>query len=112
MRIPHPGELNTRVEIGVTMNTVGENGYPACTDSIVATVWAGVEDGASKWFYAADSDVARRGISFIIRWRQDVRPGMWIRFRGVRYLITEIGEYDFRRRYMRLVTQAQEGVAP
>ena len=51
-----------------------------------------------------------RGIWFTIRWRNDVQPGMWVLWNGQKQIITEIGEYDFKRRYLRLTTKAVKGV--
>lgn len=111
MNTPHPGELRHRIHIGRTVNTINENGYPTETDTTIATVWAGITDAASKYYHEADVDNARHGLSFSIRWRHDVEPGMWVDWNGKRYTITSVGEFDFKRRYMKLVAEAVEGVA-
>ncbi|MBQ3268346.1 MAG: phage head closure protein [Clostridia bacterium] len=110
MNVPRPGELRHRITIGRTINEVNANGYPATEDRILATVWAGIEDDASKYIYKADAANAQRGLQFSIRWRSDVQPGMWVEWNGKRHTITEIGEYDFKRRYLKLVTRSVEGV--
>lgn len=110
MRLPHPGELRHRIDLGITVSTINANGFPVDTDTVIATVWASVEDASSKWFHSGDADQAQRGLSFIIRWRNDIRPGMWVAFDGKRYAITGTGEYDFRKRYLLLNTQCVEGV--
>lgn len=111
MNTPHPGELRNRIRIGRTVSEINANGYPAETDTVIATVWAGITDAASQYYHEADADNAQRGLSFSIRWRRDIQPGMWVEWNGKKYTITSIGEFDFKRRYMKLVTEAVEGVA-
>jgi len=110
VKMPHPGDLRHMVTIGSTVNDVNENGYPEEAESVLCRVWAGMEDASGRWFESADAENAQRGIRFIIRWRSDVRAGMWVEYEGQRHTITEIGEYDFRRRYMQLTTERVEGV--
>ena len=110
MYVPHPGDLRHKIDIGVTTNVVNENGYPVETDSVLHRVWAGVEDESSRWFHAADADNAERGLVFIIRFLPDIAPGMWILWNGEKQLITKIGEYDFKHRYMKLTTVSAKGV--
>lgn len=106
MHIPHPGQLRHMVEIGRTTNTVNENGYPEAADQVICRVWAGCEDDSSRYFFSADAENAERGLCFIIRWRNDVCAGMWIMWNGEKQMITKVGEYDFKRRYMKLTTES------
>ena len=39
-----------------------------------------------------------------------MQPGMWVLWNGQKQIITEIGEYDFKRRYLRLTTKSLKGV--
>ena len=110
MYVPHPGDLRHKIDIGMTTNVVNENGYPVETDTVLHHVWAGVEDDSSRWFHAADADNTERGLTFMIRWLSDVTPGMRIFWNGEKYVITKIGEYDFKRRYMKLTTESSKGV--
>ena len=110
VKIPHPGELRHLVEIGRTVNAVSENGYPVETDQTVCRVWAAAEDDSSRYFFAADAENAGRGLAFIIRWRADVRPGMWVKWNGEKHNVTALGEYDFKRRYLKLTTESAKGV--
>lgn len=110
MNIPHPGQLDHRIRIGTTVSTVNENGYPEETDSVLCTVWAGIEDDSARYFFSGDSENTSRGLAFIIRWRDGIRPGMWVLWDGIRRQITQIGEFDFRHRYLRLITTATKGV--
>ena len=112
MKIPHPGDLRHRVEIGQTINTVNENGFPVESESVICTVWAGLEDNTSSsgFLYASDAENARKARVFIIRWREGIAEGMWVRHDGEKFPITQVGEYDFKRRYLRLTTQSTKGV--
>ena len=111
MNLPHPGELRHKVSIGKTENAVNANGYPEATDTVVCRVWAGImDDASSRYFGASGAENAQRGLCFMIRWRNDVRTGMWVMWNDEKQLITEVGEYDFKRRYMKLVTQSVKGV--
>lgn len=108
--IPHPGQLRNLVEIGRTVNTSNENGYPIETDEIVCRVWAAVEDDSSRYVVAGDAETAERGLRFLVRWRGDVQSGMWVLWNGEKQTITKLGEYDFKRRYLRLTTLSSKGV--
>ena len=110
MKMPHPGQLRYLVEIGQTVNGKNENGYPAPEDSIICRVWAAVEDDSSRFYFTGDADNAKRGLAFIIRWRADIRPGMWIIWNGEKQTITKLGEYDFKHRYLKLTTESIKGV--
>ena len=109
-RIPHPGQLRHMVEIGRTVNAVNENGYPVETDEVVCRVWAGIEDDSSRYFIAGDAETAERGLCFIIRWRGDIQPGMWVLWNGGKQTITKLSEYDFKHRYLKLTTESSKGV--
>lgn len=110
MNTPHPGGLKHMIGIGETLNTVNENGFPEETDTVLHTVWAAVEDDSSRRYHGADADNAERGLIFMIRWIEGIRPGMWVQWNNEKHLITHIGEYDFMRRYLRLHTQSTKGV--
>ena len=108
--MPHPGQLRNLVEIGRTANTANDNGYPVEADEILCRVWAAVEDGSSRYLVAGDAGTAARGLIFIIRWRGDIQPGMWVRFRNDNHRIQKVEEYDFKRRYLKLTTASSRGV--
>ena len=96
MKIPHPGELRQLVEICCTVHEINENGFPVETEQVVCQVWAKAEDCDSRYFTSGDKENTERGIWFTIRWRNDVRPGMWVLWNGQKQIITEICEYDFK----------------
>ena len=111
--IPHPGQLRHMIEIGRTVNAIKENGYPEETDETVCRVWAAVEDDSSRRTRSAfvgQAETAERGLCFAIRWRGDIQPGMWVLWRGEKQTITKLGEFDFKRRYLKLSTVLAKGV--
>ena len=77
---PHPGELEHKIEIGYTENVINENGYPTPTDVVVCRVWAAVTDAGNQHYRAADVMNTEAVINFTIRYRKDIKPGMWVRF--------------------------------
>lgn len=111
--IPHPGQLRHLVEIGRTVNAMNENGYPEEADEIVCRVWAAVEDDSSRRTvieFVGQAETTERGLCFAIRWRGDILPGMWVLWQGEKQTITKLGEYDFKRRYLKLTTVSAKGV--
>ena len=108
--IPHPGELRNLVEIERTVNNPNGNGYADETEEVICRVWASVEDGSSRYLVAGDAGTAARGLVFVIRWREDIVPGMWVRFRDEKHRIEKVEEYDFKRRYLKLTTASSKGV--
>lgn len=108
---PHPGDLRHLVEIGYTENTINENGYPEPSDVVVCRVWASAIEAGNQTFRAADTENAEGVINFTIRYRDDVQPGMWVRFLGDKRVISTMGEYEFKRRYLGLKTSVVKGVS-
>ena len=99
---PHPGDLRNLVEIGYTENAISENGYPNPTDVVVCRVWASTIDAGNQHYRAADVINAEAVINFAIRYRTDIKPGMWVRCRGEKWYISTLGEYAFKRKYVGL----------
>ena len=99
---PHPGNLRHRIEIGYTQSTVNENGYPDAEDIVLCRVWADATDAGNQHYRSADVMNTEAVINFTIRYRADVVPGMWVRFRGKKWFISTLGEYGFRRDYLGL----------
>ena len=46
-----------------------------------------------------------------IRYRKDVKPGMWVRFQDEKWIISTLGEYSFKRTYLGLKASIAEGVS-
>ena len=108
---PHPGDLRNLVEIGYTENAINENGYPNPTDVVVCRVWASTIDAGNQHYRAADVMNAEAVINFAIRYRTDIKPGMWVRFRGEKWRISTLGEYAFKRKYLGLKASFSMGVS-
>ena len=108
---PHPGDLRHLVEIGYTTNVVNENGYPSPTDVVVCKVWAATVDAGNQHYRAADVMNAEAVINFTIRYRTGIKPGMWVRFRGEKWYIATLGEYQFKGRYLGLKASTSKGVS-
>ena len=108
---PHPGDLRHRIQIGYTVNTINENGYPEPQDIIVCKTWASVVDAGNQHFRSADVVNAEGVLNFTIRWRRDVKPGMWVYFNGEKWTISTLGEYQFRRTYLGLKASLAKGVS-
>ena len=111
MRIPHPGELRHLVEIGQTVNAINENGYPAPEDVVLCKVWASAVDAGNQHYRSADVMNTEQVINFTIRYRSDVKPGMWVKFRGEKWNITTLGEYSFAKTYLGLKASIAKGVS-
>ena len=108
---PHPGYMRHRIEIGKTVNTINENGYPIADDQVVCKVWAGVIDAGNQEYRTADAQNSEAVINFTIRYRSDVVPGMWVKFRGKKWDITTLGEYAFKKTYLGLKASIAKGVS-
>ena len=108
---PHPGDLKHRVEIGYTVNAVNENGYPDEKDVVICTVWASATDAGNQHYRSADVMNTEAVVNFTIRYRDDIKPGMWVRFRGEKWFISTLGEYSFQRTYLGLKASMQKGIS-
>lgn len=108
---PHPGDLRHLIKIGYTENRINENGYPEPTDVIVCRVWAAVVDAGNQHYRSADVMNTEQVINFTIRYRTDIKPGMWVLFQGERWSISTLGEYQFKRTYLGLKASLSKGVS-
>lgn len=108
---PHPGFLRNKVKIGYTVNTINKNGYPEETDVILCKPWAGVTDAGNQEYRSADAQNSEAVINFTIRYRNDVKPGMWVLFKGKKWIISTIGEFEFKNTYIGLKASIAEGVS-
>lgn len=108
---PHPGDLKHLVEIGYTENTINANGYPEPRDIVLCKVWAAAIDAGNQHYRTADAVNTEAVVNFTIRYRSDVKPGMWVRFRDIKWNISTLGEYGFSRQYLGLKASVAEGVS-
>ena len=46
-----------------------------------------------------------------IRYRTDIKPGMWVRFRDEKWYISTLGKYGFKRKYLGLKASVSKGVS-
>ena len=108
---PHPGNLRHRVEIGYTENAVNENGYPDAQDVVLCRVWASATDAGNQHYRSADVMNTEAVVNFTIRYRDDVKPGMWVKFRGDKWIISTLGEYSLQKTYLGLKASIAKGVS-
>ena len=108
---PHPGDLRHLVEIGYTENVINANGYPEANDVVICRVWSAVTDAGNQHFRSADVMNTEAVINFTIRYRSDIKPGMWVRWQGEKWNISTLGEYQFRRSYLGLKASIAKGVS-
>lgn len=108
---PHPGDLQHIIEIGYTVNPVNENGYPTPTDTVVCRVWSAVTDTGNQQYRSADAANTEAVRTFVIRYRGDIKPGMWVRFQGEKWNISALNEYSFKHTYLGLKTSLVKGVS-
>lgn len=108
---PHPGDLRHLVVIGYTENVANENGYPEPCDITICTVWAAAIDAGNQHYRSADVMNTEAVINFTIRYRSDIKPGMWVLFQGEKWVISTLGEYQFKRTYLGLKASLSKGVS-
>ena len=78
---------------------------------MICTVWAAAGDAGNQNFRAADAKNTEQVLNFTIRYRSDIKVGMWVRFQGVKWPITTLGNYGFTRQYLGLKASMVQGVA-
>lgn len=108
---PQPGDLRHRITIGYTVNNINQYGYPEGTDVTICTVWASIVDAGNQHYRSADVINAESVLNFTIRWRSDVKPGMWVLWDGKKYNISTLGEYEFKHTYLGIKASISEGVS-
>lgn len=108
---PHPGDLKNRVQIGYTENRINDNGYPAPLDVVLCEVWASAIDAGNQHFRSADVMNTEQVVNFTIRYRDDVKPGMWVKFRDEKWNISTLGYYGFSKTYLGLKASLAKGVS-
>lgn len=108
---PRPGDLKHLIDIGHTENVINENGYPEEHDVVLCRVWCAPVDAGNQHYRAADSMNTDAVINFTIRYREDVKEGMWVRFRGKKWQISTLGEYGFKGDYLGLKANISKGIS-
>lgn len=74
---------------------------------VVLKYWGGYTDK----YRSADVMNTEAVINFTIRYREDIKPGMWVRFQGDKWNISTLGEYSFKRTYLGLKASIAKGVS-
>ena len=78
-------------------------------------MWSSARSGppvptpGNQHYRAADVMNTEQVINFTIRYRDDIKPGMWVRFRGEKWDISTLGEYSFKRTYLGLKASLSKG---
>ena len=85
--------------------------YPEPKDVVLCCVWASAVDAGNQHYRAADVMNTEQVINFTIRYRRDVKPGMWVRFQDEKWVISTLGEYSFKRTYLGLKASIAKGVS-
>lgn len=113
----NPGAMNERIELYQQTDTVDSVGAPTVTETLVATVWASVENATETESDQDPQRVAKGTRHFTIYYADQflfVGPKWLIKWRGKDWDIEGVAEDDrprFRRRYLRITANArQEGV--
>lgn len=108
---PSPGELREIIRIGRTMARQNENGYPENADRYICRCFAKVENSGYNQTHDTGASVIMQAKNFSIRYRKDISEGMWVEYRGRRWNIIDIIDYDGRRRYLGMRTMAAQEVS-
>ena len=80
-------------------------------DVILCKVWASAIDAGNQHYRSADAMNTEQVINFTIRYRPDVKPGMWVLFGGEKWEISTLGEYAFTKAYLGLKASVAKGVS-
>ena len=83
----------------------------ACHRNRKENGWAAVTDAGNQHYRSADVMNTEAVINFTIRYREDIKPGMWVRFQGDKWNISTLGEYSFKRTYLGLKASIAKGVS-
>lgn len=78
---------------------------------MVCSVWASAIDAGNQHYRSADVMNTEQVINFTIRYRSDVKPGMWVLFQDEKWNISTLGEYSFRKKYLGLKASIAKGVS-
>ena len=76
---------------------------------MVCRVWAGAVDAGNQHYRAADVMNTEQVINFTIRYRKDVKPGMWVKFQDEKWIISTLGEYSLQENLSRSESVHCEG---
>lgn len=109
-KAPQPGELNRIIYLGYTRNTQDEHGYPVAEDVQTARLFAKLEKSGYNAVDTAGLTSAVDGVNVTIRYREGIETGMWVKYEGTKYLISDVNLLDYKRQYLSMRTMAQAGI--
>lgn len=109
--MPRPGQLREYIRIGRTESGQNDNGYPVSSDIYICRVFAKAENSGYNQTDEAGVSAIAQGRNYSIRWRDDVTVGMWVEYRGQRWQIIDVIDYDGRKRYLGLRTIGVQAVS-
>ena len=78
---------------------------------VLCRVWASATDAGNQHYRSADVMNTEAVVNFTIRYRGDVKPGMWVKFWGDKWIISTLGEYSFQKTYLGLKASIAKGVS-
>jgi SPP1 family predicted phage head-tail adaptor len=87
------GDMDRRVVIQSRTDAIDGLGQPVPTWTTLATVWAALEPGRGREFFAASGIVAETPMMFRIRWRTDVTTTCRIQYAGATYTIDAVEDF-------------------
>lgn len=105
---PSAGELNQRLEIVSVINTIDAEGYPEETSVSVCECWGQAIISGDAAYEAANAATETGAYLFTIRWRNDVKVGMYVHFEGKYYLINALNDFDNKKAFLGMKTSVSE----
>ncbi len=102
--LPNAGNLNKKVSIIKTIISQDEEGNRLCQDSLVCQVWAGVQDATMREYYEAARNQMDHVVNFSVRYRPDIKEGMFVLLSGEKYEIKQVNAFLHKRDYLTLKT--------
>ncbi len=72
-------------------------------------IWAYVRHASGQEFFMALQVLHRVEMIFEINWRDDIEPTHWIEYKGKRYDITRIDDFEGYKDTLRIYAYAKEG---
>lgn len=108
--IPTAGDLNQRIRILAMQNTLDADGYAEETEKQICRVWAQVVQSGDSTFETANNNMQATALNFAIRYRKDIREGMFVEFEDERYRIVAIGGFEFKKDFIGMKTVKAEAI--
>ena len=104
----NPGDFDQRITIQNVTESVDTFGQRIKSFSILAVVWAKVEEKSGTEGEQSNQIVASKKVQFLIRYRNDVNERMPIVYRGKIYEIESIISGDDRKRTLTIYARLSD----